>query len=1148
MVLVAHKYMPQEMAAEELRATFAGRQHTLEYLQNALRVQAEARSLTSYLITGPRGAGKTTLVLMLCHALREDPALSKAWLPVRFPEELPAIASLRDLLATALQILAEEGIPSASEWLGRVEAEADDERSQGLAVAGLRQIADEQHKRLILLIENLDMVFQRGLDRHTQATLRRLLMTDPFLMIIGTAVHLFPALKTYDEAFFNYFCPVPLERLDDQQVRDLMLRRAAYDHNDPFQEAYQRHRSRIRAITRLTGGNPRLIVMLYEVLSAGVVQPVVQTLRQLVDELTPLLKDVLECLPPQQSKILDALMRAGGTATPRQLARATRLDLNKVTTQLQRLKESQMIEVRGGGKGRTAYYTVPDQLFCTWYQLRYLRPNRRRIEVFVEFLKIWFDAEQRITALQSLVASAANADGLTVRQRAEMAEYYAAALVASAHEHVAQDLAIVCWLRCGDMREAAQAVAEFRDVAATDRRTYEAAAFGELDSWTLEHTDEAVRTFQEALQHNPEDMRARVNCGGVLLQSGELTAARQYFDEVARSPRATPYLWARAMINRGLSYQRQGDHAAALDDYNEVIKRPAVPGAMRATALAHRGGCCLKQGDLEAAIRDLSTVIDSPEADADARTLAFLDRGECYQARGEISAAIRDFTAVLDLPGARPRMVVCATVCRAFAYLIDGQCNAAILDTTAIVESSLASTDAIAYALGVRAWSHEELSDTDAAIADYTAITQLPGATANHIAPALVGRGRCHDRRGDADAAIADYTAITQVPGATANDIAMALLSRGRLHARRGQQAAAIRDFTAVLDLPGVDVRHLAQALTARGNVHVAMNDDGAAIADFAAATKLPNASAGDIGSAYMDLGFYHMRRGDYRASIRQFGAVIEYPGAPTYLVCVALVCRGQCYVQLSQPQAAISDFTAAVKRANIHPGWLRGALLRRGACYAQLGQTEAAIRDLTAVLEAPSGREWLPPGPLPRRSFPRPLSQAPDAAWHHLDPAIEIPGAIWADRVEAVRMLIEVTAQDRDSRRRNEVLKQFVKALEELDVEQRLPHCITLLRAVAHSRRRDDWPEIARILTVAQPRESVEQLTLLFGAVADVLQDGDRSCLDALPPELREFAAEVLAQFSPKTEEDGEASPTGGARARPADHHRRVRVRRSGR
>ena len=234
MARVPHKYMPEEMPVEELRATFAAREHTLDYLTKSLRDQCDAKTLTSYLITGPRGSGKTTIVLMLCLRIREDEQLSAAWLPVRFPEELPGITSLRDLLSATLHTLGEDGVAGAREWRERVEAEADDEQSQQLAISGLRQIAKQESRRLVLFVENLDLVFERGLDERTQATLRRLLMEAPFMMIVGSAVKVFDALRAYDEAFFNYFCPVPLDRLDDGQVHDLLARRAEYDGNDEF--------------------------------------------------------------------------------------------------------------------------------------------------------------------------------------------------------------------------------------------------------------------------------------------------------------------------------------------------------------------------------------------------------------------------------------------------------------------------------------------------------------------------------------------------------------------------------------------------------------------------------------------------------------------------------------------------------------------------------------------------------------------------------------------------------------------------------------------------------------------------------------------------------------------------------------------------
>ena len=74
-----------------------------------MRQQAQA-NLSSFLLVGPRGAGKTTLVLMLYEAILADPELAAVWLPLRFREEQFEVCSLRDLLAAAVRSLAEEGV------------------------------------------------------------------------------------------------------------------------------------------------------------------------------------------------------------------------------------------------------------------------------------------------------------------------------------------------------------------------------------------------------------------------------------------------------------------------------------------------------------------------------------------------------------------------------------------------------------------------------------------------------------------------------------------------------------------------------------------------------------------------------------------------------------------------------------------------------------------------------------------------------------------------------------------------------------------------------------------------------------------------------------------------------------------------------
>jgi DNA-binding transcriptional ArsR family regulator len=478
------------MSVEELRATFAAREPTLDYLVKALRAQTRARTPSSFLITGPRGAGKTTMVRMLCLRIDEDAELRAAWLPVRFTEELPRVVSLRDLFALTLERLAEQGVADAQAAGEAVQAEPNDEQSQELAVGALRRISQEQGRRLILFIENLDSLFAAAIDEHSAATLRRLLMVDPFMMIVGTAVRQFDALQRYDQSLFNYFGPVPLGRLDDQQVKDMLFRRAAFDAAEGFAEQYQRHKPKIQALTRMTGGNPRLVMMLYEVLSHGDFGSAVTMLRKLVDDLTPLLKDLLEHqLSAQQRKLLDAIMRAGGTAKPSDISRATRVALNSVTRQLQRLKEMQLVEVLGGGKGQDAYYTVPDQMFCTWYQMRYVQPQRRRIELFVDILRIWFEADERLTKIRELATKAAEVTGKAALDTGMAIEYFGASLAGTQHESEARELVVSSLLRLGQIDQAALSLAESIEPEHCDLVRNTQVGYAALVTWCIERHD-----------------------------------------------------------------------------------------------------------------------------------------------------------------------------------------------------------------------------------------------------------------------------------------------------------------------------------------------------------------------------------------------------------------------------------------------------------------------------------------------------------------------------------------------------------------------------------------------------------------------------------------------------------------------------------
>lgn len=400
----AYKYNPAEMPGEELQAVFVARRKTLDRLMEAIREQDDAESVQHYLILGPRGMGKTTLLLMLETMIRSDPQLSGRWLPVRYREEEFSVYTLRDLFALALDYVSDqvEGV-DVSAMLQEVAKEGDEERGLSRAIAALKSISQTTGKRILLMMDNFDRSLpERTSSRTMENAFRRLLSTESFLMVIGTSVLAFEDIADYDEAFFNFFSPVPLDELSEDQLEELLRARARLDGNDEFLGNYERHRGKIRAITHLTGGNPRLVLMLYDTLSRRGFLPVVEALRETIDSLTPVYRAGLENLPRQQSKILDTLMRLEGVASPTAIAQEARLELNAVTTQLGRLKDRGFVEAQGKGRGNPAMYRVRDQMFRTWYQMRYLRPVRRRVELFVQFLRDWFSVEERHAALSKL--------------------------------------------------------------------------------------------------------------------------------------------------------------------------------------------------------------------------------------------------------------------------------------------------------------------------------------------------------------------------------------------------------------------------------------------------------------------------------------------------------------------------------------------------------------------------------------------------------------------------------------------------------------------------------------------------------------------------------------------------------------------------
>jgi len=580
-----YKYNPAEMPPEDMARTFIGRAHLLDRLLAAIREQPEGATVQHYLLLGPRGIGKTTLLLMVQRRVKEDPELSAKWLCVRYREEEFYVHTLRDLLALALENLhAQENVAEADAILATADAQTDDEQSLATILSGLRKISRDHGKRILLLVDNFDLVFpRRARAQAGQSALRKILSTEPFIMVIGTSVQVFEDIATYDEAFFNFFSPVHIENLTHEEIHELLRCRATFDENERFLRAYEDNEEKVRAITHLTGGNPRLVLMLYDILSRNEFLPVVEALRETIDNLTPLLKDVLEDMPGQQSKILDTLMRLNGVASPSQIAKHARLPLNAVTTQLGRLKEARIVEASGSGRGKPSTYRVRDPMFRTWYQMRYLHPARRRIEMLVEFLRAWFAVEERTESLKQL------------------------------HDEFDALLAIGRKRQAGGMARGVEyAVAKSEDAARRTTYSTETPA----PYLGVGRVREVQPAFPETQPHAQARSQAayepsgHLGVAGRLLRAGDLPGAAKAFDQALKKDPYNPEI----RVALGLCLGLLGRHEDAAAEFGAVIELGDAPKDLLAKAFYDRGMARRRLGRAEEAIADLGKYIGSGAA------------------------------------------------------------------------------------------------------------------------------------------------------------------------------------------------------------------------------------------------------------------------------------------------------------------------------------------------------------------------------------------------------------------------------------------------------------------------------------------------------------------------------------------------------
>ena len=402
------KFNPGTLQSDdELIEQFVVRKPELQTVLDVLRGNIDSPSCQHVLIVAPRGRGKTMLLARAAAELRTNDAFSSFLLPVRFMEESLEIFNLADFWLEALFHLAGEIADThpefARELRGTHAAMSSRWREQGLhdhARAAVLEATDRLGRKFVLMLENLHSL-SRNVHEDFGWQLRAVLQSEPQVMLVASATTRFEALDDVAEPYFELFRIVSLQPLDTEDCRRLW--QTLTGHLVPGR--------RIRPLEILTGGSPRLLVIVAGFAAHRSLRRLMEELVALIDEHTEYFRGHLEALPRSERRVYVALLDLWAPSNTGEIAARARMNVRVVSIMLGRLVDRGSVIVDPPG-GRKRLYAAAEPLFSIYYKIRRERDEAAVVENLVRFMVAFYDHSVMFPAVDRMFSEARESSAL----------------------------------------------------------------------------------------------------------------------------------------------------------------------------------------------------------------------------------------------------------------------------------------------------------------------------------------------------------------------------------------------------------------------------------------------------------------------------------------------------------------------------------------------------------------------------------------------------------------------------------------------------------------------------------------------------------------------------------------------------------------
>ena len=371
---------------DEVVRQFVVRQGELDLVLEVIRGNTDSPSCQHVLIVGPRGRGKTMLLARVGAELRTDNTLSERLFPVRFMEESQEIATLADFWLEALFHLANAtGNPQFSRELRATHADLTarwrDTNIEECARAALLEAADRLDRKIVLMVENLQSLCS-DVDDDFGWQLRQTLQLEPRLMLLATATSRFKGLDDASQPFFELFRIVELEPLSTDACRRLWN----------MVSGDKQTSREIKPLRILTGGSPRLLVIVATFARHRSLRQLLEDLVTLVDDHTEYFRSHLEVLAKTERRVYLAVIDLWQSSSAHEIAARARMDIRTASALLKRLVDRGAVVAEGTGRKRK--YAAAERLYSIYYKLRRERDEAGLVRNLIQFMTVFYRSDE----------------------------------------------------------------------------------------------------------------------------------------------------------------------------------------------------------------------------------------------------------------------------------------------------------------------------------------------------------------------------------------------------------------------------------------------------------------------------------------------------------------------------------------------------------------------------------------------------------------------------------------------------------------------------------------------------------------------------------------------------------------------------------